>query len=369
MNKFLLGLVIVIAAGAVGIGYTLMPSNTFGNFSPTGGSTYTLQSSISSTQTTITLTSFLEPVSNIPYTMSYINTDIIYGTIAPSTGNSEFISATGITQNANGTATLTGVLRGLSKTPGTGGCVASTTLSRSWPGQTQFILSNSPCFYSEFAVKQNDEDITGTWTFASTSAPKYDATYTASGNEFVSFTQLNNTAIQGASTSTEANLGVVELATIAETAAGTASSSAGGPLVPKNSSFLQTWAAQVHVPVTSALGKISQSLLDLTQHFSFSSLFATNASSTNATTSTQYIGSLTGILKATSGLVGTAVSGEDYAKPQWMYATTTGHVFATGGSQTATSSYFTIPAGLLTASSTIEFYGGINSGTGGCTPT
>jgi hypothetical protein len=47
--------------------------------------------------------------------MALLNTDIVYGTIAPKTSSSEFISFTGITQNADGTATLTGVTRGLAK--------------------------------------------------------------------------------------------------------------------------------------------------------------------------------------------------------------------------------------------------------------
>src|ERR1039458_1359561 len=39
----------------------------------TGGGTYRLASSISSTQTSIKLSSFTEPVSGTPYTMAYLN--------------------------------------------------------------------------------------------------------------------------------------------------------------------------------------------------------------------------------------------------------------------------------------------------------
>lgn len=138
---------------------------TLGQYNPSGGGTYRLQSSIGLSATTIKLSSFTEPISGIPYTMAYLASSIAYGTLDPQTSNrSEFVSFTGITQNSDGTATLTGLTRGLSRTPGSGGCVASTTLTQSHSGQSIFILSNSPCFYSEYAVKKNDETITGYWT-------------------------------------------------------------------------------------------------------------------------------------------------------------------------------------------------------------
>ena len=57
-----------------------------------GGQTYTLQSAISSTQTTINLSSFTVPVSGDPVTMALLGTDIVYATIDPKTSSSEFIS-------------------------------------------------------------------------------------------------------------------------------------------------------------------------------------------------------------------------------------------------------------------------------------
>lgn len=127
----------------------------------TGGSTYRLQSSISSTQTTITLSSFKEPVSGTPYTMSYLNSSIEYATLDPQTQNSEFISFTGITQNADGTATLTGVTRGLSRSsPYT----ESTTFKTTHAGQSILILSNPPQLYNSLSFKGNDEVITGDWS-------------------------------------------------------------------------------------------------------------------------------------------------------------------------------------------------------------
>lgn len=137
---------------------------TLGAYSPSGGGTYHLKSSAGITDTTILLSDFKEPVSEIPYTMTYLNSTIGYGTIEPQTiGKSEFVSFTGITQNTNGSAILTGVTRGLTRTPAGSDCTASTSLAVRHGGQSIFILSDSPCHFAEYAVKRNDETITGSW--------------------------------------------------------------------------------------------------------------------------------------------------------------------------------------------------------------
>lgn len=127
-------------------------------YNPAGGKTYTLASSISSTATSITLSSFTLPVSGTLITMAVLNTDIAYGTIGPKTSSAEFISFTGITQNANGTATLTGVTRGLDKvSPFT----TNATYKLPHSGQTLFILSDAPQVFNEYAAKRSDNTFTG----------------------------------------------------------------------------------------------------------------------------------------------------------------------------------------------------------------
>lgn len=132
------------------------------NYHTFGGQTFNLASSISSTQTTILLSSFIEPVSGVPYTMALINSDIAFGTIAPKTTSSEFISFTGITQNVDGTALLTGVTRGLAKKyPFT----TSATFKLPHSGQSQFIISDVPQVFEEYPAKLNAETVSGDWTF------------------------------------------------------------------------------------------------------------------------------------------------------------------------------------------------------------
>lgn len=147
---------------------TVQSDTVLGAYNSSGGGTYRLKSSAGISDTLINLSSFKEPVSNTPYSMAYLNTVIGYGTVEPNVpGKSEFVSFTGITQNTDGSAQLTGVLRGLSRTTGIVGCAASTTLAIRHGGQSTFILSDSPCHFSEYAVKRNDESITGSWSFPS----------------------------------------------------------------------------------------------------------------------------------------------------------------------------------------------------------
>jgi len=170
----------IVTAGMIGIGSwfgfipesQILPQNqivndvSLGAFNTTGGKSYRLKASVGISDTTVNLSSFKEPVSNIAYTMAYINTTIGYGTLDPQIPDkSEFVSFTGITQNSDGSAALTGVTRGLTRTPAGASCTASTTLAVRHPAQSIFIISDSPCLFAEYAVKQNDESISGSWTF------------------------------------------------------------------------------------------------------------------------------------------------------------------------------------------------------------
>lgn len=278
-----------------------------GSFNPSGGGTYRLSSSIGSSDATIHLSSFKEPISNISYTMSYLNTDIGYGTLAPqATSYSEFVSFSGITQNANGTADLTGVTRGLSRTPGTGGCVASSTLRTAHAGQTVFILSNSPCFYSEYMTLRGAETVSGVKTFASTSLPKVELTTTdalvsAATNTLATVNYVNNTAAAGAANASETVKGLVEMATAIEQASSTALGGTGAQLAiralyasstPTTGCDGTATAGSRCVVVASTTGKLSQNYLPLTEAMTLSGLitnsggYLATASSTHTATTT-----------------------------------------------------------------------------------
>lgn len=190
---------------------------TLGSFNPTGGGTYRLGTSIGSTDSTIKLSSFKEPVSNTPYTMTMLNTDIGYGTLDPQTTKSEFISFTGITQNADGSASLTGVIRGLSKSyPYT----ASSTFRLPHAGQSIFILSDAPGLFNEYVTKRNIETISGAKTFTSTTtfASSTQGISPLLDNELATKKYVDDTAIAGSPIMTDTVQGIARLSTAAASA-------------------------------------------------------------------------------------------------------------------------------------------------------
>jgi hypothetical protein len=88
-----------------------------------------------------------------------------YGTIEPNSGSSEEqISFTGITNNANGTVTLTGVKTVLFITPFT----ETANLAKSHAGGVKFVISNTSAYENQLASVSNNETVTGVWTFSTT---------------------------------------------------------------------------------------------------------------------------------------------------------------------------------------------------------
>lgn len=199
-----------------------------GAFSPSGGLTYRLQTSAATTDTSITLSSFKNR-SNIALTMTLLGTDVIYGTLDPQTTRSEFISCTGITQNSNGTATLTTCTRGLSDI---GASTASTTLRKSHPGQSIFILSDSPALFNEYAKLRTSETISGDWIFSGNPTLTTDCTVGSATTELCAKAYIDGVAVAGASNANTTTKGIIEIATAVENASSTSAGSTGALLVP-----------------------------------------------------------------------------------------------------------------------------------------
>lgn len=96
-----------------------------------------------------------------------------------------------------------------------------------------FVFTNAPQVYDEFAVKDNDETITGTWTFDEDTRPLLDADLdTAVNAELVTFGQLYRTAIAGAVNATDVQKGIVEIPTTAEVTSGASTGGTGASVVP-----------------------------------------------------------------------------------------------------------------------------------------
>lgn len=164
-------------------------------------------SGISATDTSITLRSFTTP-DGTTIAMTDIGT-LGTGTLGPATSREEVITFTGVTQNGDGTATLTGVTRGCEfRAPYT----QNTALRKSHSGNETFILTNTGQFYDSFANKENDETINGAYTFTQVPVTTGGDAVTAGG--LVRLAQLQ-AAVLGSLT----NMSIVSPGTAGETIA------------------------------------------------------------------------------------------------------------------------------------------------------
>lgn len=345
---------------------------SLGAFNTVGGKVYSLYGGgIGSSDTSITLSSFQQPVSNYLLAMADFG-DIGYVTIEPgSSSRQEFVSFTGLTQNSDGTATLTGVVRGLAPVPP---YTASTTIQKAHAGGSNVVISNPPQLYEELATRSNDEWITGAWGFQTT-ATTSDVCNTA--NELCNKTYVDSLSVAGAPTSTEDTLGIVELATNLEMGTSTASSSSGRPLVllSRYSTTTPTASGCSSGPcvVASYFQGLSASWFSSTIDYVIGRITVTNATTTNATTTNLTLSSpgITGGLLKTSatGIVTKASTSTDYQAQRLTFLSTT-DVNPASGAYATSSVTIDIPANFLTGSSTLEFEangsGSSSGGVGSC---
>lgn len=260
-----------------------------GSTLPIAGQTYNLAGSgVSSSATSIILQSL-----TIKQTGQKILTgdlsSTFYVTLDPGNNSKqEIVSCTTVAQGAS-SATLSGCTRGLSPiSPYT----ASTTLQFTHAGGAQVIFSDPPQLFNLYTAKDNNETITGTWNVNSltiNNAP-------VSSTDAVNKTYADALALAGGATSTEANIGFVQLSKGSNTGLGTASSTSGqafggAPLVIENKfattspgklCFTSIWNC---LPAAaSATGMISPLFISTTSPYSWT------ATSTFSTTSWNGIG-------------------------------------------------------------------------------
>lgn len=196
------------------------------SYYPFAAGTYYLGSSLGSTDTTILLSSFTEPITGLQYTMALLNSSIVYATIGAKTSQVEFISFTGITANSNGTTTLNGVTRGLSrKYPFT----TDSAYKLPHAGQSTFIISDAPQVFESFMTLANVEIVTGIKTFATGATPLITDAPTTSLMA-VNKAYADGLAIAGAPNASTVIQGLVQEASVAQLNAGTATGSTGAKL-------------------------------------------------------------------------------------------------------------------------------------------
>lgn len=339
----------VIFIGGIWVAHNQAPTQAplAGSFTPVGGQTYALSGAgVTASQTTVPLTSFTTPDGRA-ITMTMVGT-VGYAVIDPNSPTRiEDITFSGITQNANGTAILTGVTRGNDFVAPYN---ASSTLAQAHSGGAYLILSNSAGFYGQqFALVNASSSITGAWIFSPTAQPAYSSNPVSwsSQNSLINKAYADALSIQGAATSTEANLGIVQLANSVQIGSSTASSTPGGPLVIPNRVATTSPGTQCTVGacvVSSFTNALSPSWFGTSASFFYAvgNLFATNASSTNATsTSAMITGAAFGINSinyrwpSTQTASGTVLTTDNLNNLTWTAAKA--NIVANAGTSTLTT--------------------------------
>lgn len=183
-------------------------------------------SGCTATATSIILKSFKLPDGSTTVTMANFGGVIGFGTLEQGTAREEQISFTGITQNADGTATLTGVTRGVRFVSPYDEVTANKIAHA---GGSSFVISNTSGFYSRMVSEDNDETITGLYTF--TQFPqKSGSTSPTLPAEFATKAYADALAIAGAPNASTSVQGLVQEATQAQVDAKTATGSTGAKL-------------------------------------------------------------------------------------------------------------------------------------------
>ena len=192
--------------------------------------------------TTIVLSSFKQ----IDGTTNLLTADFGskgYATMEPNNSTQEEqISFTTVTQNINGTATLSGVKSVLFVSPYT----ESSGLAKSHPGGSSFVISNTSKFYDDLLAFDNDETVSGLFTFnqlpQSTVTPSDD-------KDFATKVYVDSGLLAGAANMGLTTKGIGEEATAAEINAGTQAGSTLAELII-NPKYLKDSNYYLFLPTT-----------------------------------------------------------------------------------------------------------------------
>lgn len=350
-------------------------TNLGASFTPVGGQTYYLAGAgITATQNTIQLTSFQTPDGR-SLAMSMFGS-IGYAALEPGTSKLEDVTFSGITQNSNGTATLTGVTRG---NDFVSPYAASSTLAKAHAGGSTFILSNTAGFYGQqFLFSNNVGSSTATLTFSNTAPPFYypgpgvqsNGSAIATTSEFASVAYVNALVTAGAPNASQSVKGLVQIATAAQTASSTNTGSTGAILAIPASIATDTpnTTNKSDVLMSDLTGHLKQGWLDLTQAFTFSggltssgAFIASAAANIIANSGNKLtLDTVAYAFPSSQGVANSRLVNDGSGNLSWgigssryNYATST--AISTINTY-ATTTQFMVPiaAGLLTASSTIH---------------
>ncbi len=234
--------------------------------------------------TTLVLSNLLAIDGTTHLTMAMFGTKG-YATIEPGNGTQEEqISFTGITNNASGTDTLTGVSTVLFISPYT----ETSGLAKVHAGGTQLVISNTAGFYNNFAVLSDAETISGVWTFSTVPVSATDPT---GSTQVANKHYVDGVAIAGAPNATTAVKGIVQEATYAQILARTQAGSTGADLFVNPLTLPSTLLSDYVVDTGAANAYVITPAPAITA-YATGQVFSFKAVSANTTTSTLAVNGL-----------------------------------------------------------------------------
>ena len=146
-----------------------------------------------------------------------------YGVFEPKTAREEWFTFSSANMATAVTGGLTITARGLNRTSPYG-TEASARKHNHESGSIVLLYTNSPAFYDDFANKDNDETVSGKWTFPTgANAPVSGTVYVAPTDDlqFAPKKYADDLAIAGSPAATNGTAGIDKIASTVETIAGT----------------------------------------------------------------------------------------------------------------------------------------------------
>lgn len=186
----------------------------------------------------------------------------VYMNLEAGTSNEEPIICTGVTASS-----WTGCTRGI---PFQGGSeTSSSTIAKPHNAGASIIITNIGQFFNQYVSIDGAQTINDVKTF--TSSPLIPNPAAGNGFAAVNENYVQSIVLQGAATSTENNLGLVQLPTALQVASSTASSTAGAPLVlpARLSTSTCSVAQKGNIPVSDNNGKVNPICLDRDVNWKF----------------------------------------------------------------------------------------------------
>lgn len=240
---------------------------------------FTLYSSGASIGDTTLVLSSMKTIDGVQLTMANFG-DKGFITIDPGAGDlEEQISFSGLTANANGTTTLSGVKTVLCLSPYT----ETSGLAKQHSGGSTAVVAITSGLLNQFANKGNTETITAIWTHSTSmdmGGNKITSLGTPTANtDAATKDYADSLTYAGAPDADEDTKGIIELATNAEMGTHTSTGSTGARLVPPNDQLVKTSsgaADENKIAVLDSAGQFANGFLDKARTWSTVQSFTAN---------------------------------------------------------------------------------------------